>query len=149
MSWRLKKEATRVIFLLQCKVSIHWTFQTLSSWTGHQGQRRLEAAHPQSTSGTSHQALIGTPPSLAQTATERRKLKASSEIFLLSSFCLAQKFWMGSDNKKLICSEPLCVVHYHMKEDRLYQCETLTNPSTQQSMWTLLESGTGEKYVSC
>lgn len=121
--------------VLQCKLSIHWRFQTLSSWTGRQGQRRLEAAHPQSTSGRSHQALIGTPPNLGQTAMERRKLKASSEILSLSSFCLAQKFGMGPDNKKLIPSEHLCVVHYHMKEDWLY-CKTLTNPLTQQSMWT-------------
>lgn len=92
MSWRLKEEAARLSFLLQCKLSIHWRFQTLSSWTGRQGQRRQEAAHPRSTSGTSRQALIGTPPNLGQTAMERRKLKASSEILSLRSFCLAQKF---------------------------------------------------------
>lgn len=83
MSWRLREEAAHVSFLQQCELSIHWRFQTLSSWSGPQGQRRLEAAHPRSTSGTSHQALIGTPPNLGQTGMERRKNKASSEILLL------------------------------------------------------------------
>lgn len=62
-----------LFLVLEYRLSTHYKCQTLSSWTDLQGQRRLAAALPQSSSGMSHWASTGTRPNLAQTWSEMGK----------------------------------------------------------------------------
>lgn len=64
----LKNQQLCVFFL-----STHQKYQTLSSWKGLQGRRRVAAARPQPPSGMCRQAWTDTLPSLIQTVKERRK----------------------------------------------------------------------------